>query len=658
MSRRAPFLLLVTASLGLVLAGCADAGDACPDETCGDPEACTSCPEGCGRCPPADACGDGACGPSETCETCAPDCGACPPGEVCGDAACAQSESCGNCPEDCGGCPVGDLCGDATCAESEGCASCPNDCGECPAGDVCGDGTCADPESCTSCAQDCGDCLPEERCGDGRCAAATESCTSCPEDCGACPVRCGDKACAAAESCLSCPGDCGACPAGAVDIWFPRGMAPQFATAGGSFSAEVRGASGLAAGKWCAQVSNDLRRWDATVTAASYGKIDHGSEQGWRLTVELPAGVPPELLDLEVAHGAVGTGKSARAVQVVRNFEESFYILHQTDHHVVSQDAANPDGSAPAGNLVPGTVDGMKWGAKTINVINPRFVVATGDNTLVYFDDNYQGAAAARARLGRLARGFSSYDVATVVTTGNHDMPYPGAEQVAAYKDLYAEVIGPRAMSYRLGSFYLLAHEWTQPQYATWARNDWADAFADPKLKFRLVATHYHGGANAVASAARPASLELVGHIHEAKVVRTTPFRVLASPMAKSWATSSVFQFNRTATGWSCPQTKTFAVNVNIFPMHGDNGAPKVTETFAKANDGTQTSNKVTVVNSLPFNFWHGRAKFLMAKGRYTVTGGKVEATYDDAAGTRTAVLVRVNIPKSGQVVASIAPAP
>ena len=68
-------------------------------------------------------------------------------------------------------------------------------------------------------------------------------------------------------------------------------------------------------------------------------------------------------------------------------------------------------------------------------------------------------------------------------------------------------------------------------------------------------------------------------------------------------------------------------------------------------------TNEVTINNDLPQNFYDGRVRFVLNKGNYrTVNNGEILAEYNSANGTKTAVLVRVNIPASGSIRVSIAP--
>ncbi|HYG76510.1 MAG TPA: hypothetical protein VEK08_16005, partial [Planctomycetota bacterium] len=129
--------------------------------------------------------------------------------------------------------------------------------------------------------------------------------------------------------------------AAAPDIWLPRQHAPAFTelqqTGPGlrcTFQAEVRAAAGLAATGWSAAVKNDFRTWTCVVSSVTWGKIHHGTEDGWRMTIRVPDDTPPELLTLSISHTAIGTGTAIRAVQVVPRFEDNFYMIQVSDQHM------------------------------------------------------------------------------------------------------------------------------------------------------------------------------------------------------------------------------------------------------------------------------------------------------------------------------------
>jgi hypothetical protein len=67
------------------------------------------------------------------------------------------------------------------------------------------------------------------------------------------------------------------------------------------------------------------------------------------------------------------------------------------------------------------------------------------------------------------------------------------------------------------------------------------------------------------------------------------------------------------------------------------------------------TTNSVTIINDLPEEFYDGRVRFVLPKGGYpSANNGVILAEYDSADATKTAVLVKVDIPASSSITVSI----
>jgi hypothetical protein len=441
-----------------------------------------------------------------------------------------------------------------------------------------------------------------------------------------------------------------------VEIWVPRFHNPVFAEPGGTFEAEARGDSTLSASGWSASIRNALRSWPCVVAAAAWGRIHHGTEAGWRLSLRVPADAPPELFTLTLAHATGGAADSARAVRVVSRFDESFYILHLSDQHVTDDTAVYADGSVRPGN---GTVQAMHWAAPAVNLINPRFVFFTGDNMQIYNEaTNWAGFEEGKLRCQRYRNGLSPYDVATVAVPGNHDIGWSSYVSSAAWRDEYERQFGQRCLSFRMGSFYVLGVEWTYDEFLAWEKGDYAAAWSDPSIAYRLVGQHYYdglGGWTTVPGTSNPCDLMIVGHNHVTSTLQASPYRVVSVGTAQDHHKAAFYDFQKTASGWTCPTAANHAEGVNVFTLFGDWGAAKLSVSFAAANDGTQASNTAAIVNALPQDFYQGRVKFLMAAGDYAVTGATREAQYTYNNGANTAVLAMVTIRRNATTTVSIA---
>lgn len=444
-----------------------------------------------------------------------------------------------------------------------------------------------------------------------------------------------------------------------LNIWVPRPHNPEFVEPGGVFSVELKGASDLSEEGWTAMVSNDLKTWPGTVETAKWDLIHHGTEDGWQLTISVPSDISPELMDLEIQHSSGITAVSRRSLHIVPDFEDDFYIFHQSDQHITADSAVVPGGKASArwGN---GSKQALEWLTPVVNLTNPRFILHTGDNNQIYNSaTDWAGFEEAKLRVQRFFEGVSNYTVPTVVVNGNHDIGWSSYDNFDLWRKQYTQQVGQRAFSFRMGSFYVLASEWTLTEYLDWAKSDYAASREDPSVEFRLFASHYYDGPDGwttIATEEDACDLMLVGHLHRTRTLQTSPYKVLAVGTAQDYQRAAFFNFQRTDDGWMTPQAEQHADDINVHRLIGDWGAPTVSAAYDEPNDGTGSANLAVITNSLPHDFYNGRVRFLMTKGSYLVTGGEVLAQYDYDNGTKTAVLVQANIRKNAVTRISIDP--
>ena len=432
-----------------------------------------------------------------------------------------------------------------------------------------------------------------------------------------------------------------------ITIWTPRQHNPVFAEPGKQFTIEIAADETLGETGWTAQVENDLKRWPCQVISAKRAPIDLQSRRGWVLTMQLTKDVSPELMKLTVRHRSGLTLSSERSVHIVPDMEQDFYILHQSDQHLTGDSA-----KVARGTLGPrwegGSKQAIQWTAPIVNLINPRLVFQTGDNMQLYANEkDWCGMEEAKIRVDRFLTAFSDFTVPTVHTTGNHDLGWNNYVEIGPWRKWYTQHVGQRAFSFRMGSMYVLSSEWTSNEYFPWAKQDYAASWQDTTVRYRMLISHFYNGLDAwttVATKEQPCDLLLVGHIHRTRVVQSDPYKVLSVGSAQDYQRAAFFNFQRTATGWVCEEATQHADGVNVHRLLGDFGAPTITAQYAQSNDGKATKNQVDIANTLPHDFYDGRVRFLMKKGKYTVDGGDILAQYDTADGKQTAVLVKVNI--------------
>jgi hypothetical protein len=206
-----------------------------------------------------------------------------------------------------------------------------------------------------------------------------------------------------------------------------------------------------------------------------------------------------------------------------------------------------------------------------------------------------------------------------------------------------------------MGDFYVLMHDWSDAGLREWAKQDYALAWNDPTIKFHLIGQHFHAKWNGAPTgnySFRPdkCDLMLIGHGHQTTTIQTAPYCIYMARAAFFWGTAGFFNFERVSDGWTCDQTIAPRNEAkDVWPLFTDNGVSR--NVRASEADTMNLTHSVTITNDLPQNFYDGRVRFVLAKGVYhTVKNGTILSEYDCANGTKTVVLVRVNIPAKGVI--------
>lgn len=468
-------------------------------------------------------------------------------------------------------------------------------------------------------------------------------------------------------------------------LWRPRFVTPAIVAldneANRQFVAEVKASP--VADNWSASIANDLKSWPCKIASAAYSKINNGTEPGWRVRVSVPADASPELFGFMISSSET-TSTQNQCVSVVPAFATNFYILHITDEQIVNETHTDPSGQY---YKMVGTWDEMKWMQEPVNLINPRFVIITGDqidfNGALDSWNNWANwgyephgkkifsekeTTDLENRLSEMYKDcHKGYRVAYVETPGNHDVTPPGKLLFGSTIDwhpisvgIYEKQFGQRSWSFRMGDFYVLMHDWSDAALRDWAAGDFDDASHDPVVKFRLIGQHFHakwdGAPNGnFAFSPSMCDLMLIGHGHVETTIKTSPYYIYEDGPSFRYGMTGFFNFKRSANGWTCDQTVSLRNSTNdVWPLFTDNG---VTKNVRASQPDTMnlTTNSVTIVNDLPQEFYDGRVRFVLPKGTYhSIKNGDILAEYDCANGAKTAVLVRVKIPARGSITVSV----
>ena len=460
-------------------------------------------------------------------------------------------------------------------------------------------------------------------------------------------------------------------------LWRPRFATPAIialdSPANRQFTAEIKGPP--SATGWSVTISNDLRAWDCPVLSAVYSKINRGTESGWQLKASVPTNTPPELFTLVVACNE-SVSVQPQSVSVASAFASDFYVLHITDEQIVNELHTDPSGQYWK---MVGTWEEMKWMQEPVNLIHPRFVIVTGDqidfngaldgwNNWVNWGYTPKGKKTfsrqetldLENRLSVLYKDcHRDYRVPYVETPGNHDVAPADKVLVGSTirwhpisAGIYEEQFGQRSYSFRMGDFYVLMHDWTDAALKEWADDDYHASLADPSIKYRLIGQHFDADQALLPSAY---DLMLIGHGHTTATVKSTPYYIYEDGPAFKYGTTGFFNFRRNPNGWTCDQTAApRSTAKDVWPLFTANGTTK--KVRSNPPDAMNlTTNSVTIINDLPEEFYDGRVRFVLPKGSYrSANNGMVLAEYDSADATKTAVLVKVDIPAGSSITVSI----
>jgi hypothetical protein len=423
-----------------------------------------------------------------------------------------------------------------------------------------------------------------------------------------------------------------------IAIARPNFGVPEFAEPGGAFRAEVKAGAGLSPDLWTAVLLNDLRAWTGAVERADYGLVaDNNTVAGYRLSIRAPAGIPPETFRLALSHPAAGSATNRNAVGIVSNFETNFCILHYADPQA---EAFEPSDPLTGRYGTHGSIREIYWHAPALGLINPRFLLDTGDEL-----DNVYGTTTARYQ--EYIEAMCRIGVPVLATRGNND----NVISTAAWRS----ILGVETYSITMGSFYVCQKDYNENNFTTWFTNDYAASFTNPAVSYRLFGQHYNSGSAAwLPPAGRYPGLMLVGHGHVNATNQSSPYPILETRQACYKGSVGFFEFARTGSTWTCT-----SLADPWFQVMNTGPVARLAGTFARANDGTGSTNEITIVNGLSRTFSNGRVRFLApySSSGYVVSNGVKLAEYTYGGGSNAAIVTQVRIEGSATTRVSIRPA-
>ena len=429
---------------------------------------------------------------------------------------------------------------------------------------------------------------------------------------------------------------------------------PALVTPGDTLNIECEADPGTSG--WAAQLQYELTQVPLTILSSSYD----ASTLWWSLLAEIPAVPLYELYDLIVTADGGIADTTQNAVRVIPEFRDDYYFIQVTDPHLVThlyyyEQGADTDTSE--------MVD-LREVITDINIINPEFVLLTGDLVNEGELEDYLN----RRYYTRAQRMLTEFQVPVFLTSGNHDLggwdstpppdgtarrdwwrffgwkrlddPPPGAPW---YTQNYSFDYGP--VHYIGMEAYDNYDGWRWGTYGgesfTSGQMDWLDDDrADASGSVSQVLFYHYDFSNQINLNSLGVEMALWGHIHSNQGSISSPPYDLATDNVCDGARS--YRLIRVQDGTLLP-TATISAGYS-----GDN----LEVQYTPANDGTHSSVTANIDNNINERFEYSQLRFLMpgGGGDINVTGGNLVQI--DNSGPVAVCYVEVNIsPNSFQTV-------
>ena len=362
----------------------------------------------------------------------------------------------------------------------------------------------------------------------------------------------------------------------------------------------------------------------------------------WEITAVVPEVPVFDLYDLRVTANGGIDDVTWQAVKVQTEFPDDFYFVHITDTHLPTylyyyQSGADTDSS---------TTVSLRHITGDVNVINPAFVLLTGDFVNEGELEDFLG----KRYYSRAQRQLREFSVPVFLTAGNHDLggwndtPPPAGTarrdwwRFFGWKRLDNPPAGAPERTQNYSFDFGLVHftgleaydnydSWRSEYYGVesftaaqmaWLQQDLAATDRPTRVLFQ----HYDF-ANELNLGALGLDMSLSGHIHYDVEDASAPYDISTD---NAGGTNRPFRLVRFSGGQLSTQPSLEA---------GSDGQTLTTQ-YLPANDGFHDQVTVVIHNGYNQRFEFGQVKVAMPAGvaGYAVTGGRlaqVDNTVDPA---------------------------
>jgi len=363
-----------------------------------------------------------------------------------------------------------------------------------------------------------------------------------------------------------------------------------------------------------------LRRGSIEVPLALTSTQYDVSRERWFLTAVVPGNTKPELYDLMVSADRRIEDDARHAVAVKREEPTDYYFVHITDTHLPTHAYHTEQGAAADST----EMDDLRAVIRDINLINPEFVVLTGD---VVNEGELEEYLNWRS-FTRAKRLLYELDVPVYVIAGNHDLggwsstPPPAGTSRRAWWRFFGwrwlndpppgEQIYTQNYSFEYGGVHYIAME-SYDNYDYWRHQTYGPesftprqmawlvdevASVDPSLPI-IAFYHYDFGWELLLDV-YGLDGTLWGHIHrnygdEDEV----PFDIATDNVCDG---SRAMRLVRVSDGVVTP----------CETMRSGGNGQNLRVAYNRPNDGTQSTITASVTNALGEDFEYGMIRFLV----------------------------------------------
>ena len=377
-------------------------------------------------------------------------------------------------------------------------------------------------------------------------------------------------------------------------VQYPLTTRPAVLKAGETLSVLCKAPA--SASGWTAQISTPYNSVSLTPAAV------YNSATGvWTLSSVIPADTPFELYDLKVTASGGISDDVVHAVKILSEYRDTYYFAHVADLHMPSvawQGYIDYEDKNSAAEFIQILQE--------LSVINPEFVLQTGD----IVDNGLQ-----EDQFQICQEIFNDAKVPIFATAGNHDVWHDGH----TYWNRYFNPVMNYSFNYGEHHFsgmemYLVPTVTFTAQQMQWLQDDLYQS-VQRNDKMRMLFYHYDESEQINGDFCDDFEVDLTvfGHTHENAVFTN--------------GSRPTIHLNTAATMNDQGNYRIIKVSNDRVQQYPLMKFKKLTTTFLSANDGSNWTNKATIVNNNNVSFENGLIKFLMQKqsAGYNVTGGTVE---------------------------------